>query len=135
MTALGRIFGYLSILANLLLALFLLGLGLIGSMAGGDMTIALLPVEPETTATALIVGGLFALVSVVLALRSGRPSRTLLVLWSLLVSGVLLAAFFRASYRFDGEEHFRMGVWIFLGSLLLLFGSFMRWKITPSRRD
>lgn len=134
MIVLGRILGYLSILTNLLLGLFLLGIGLLGALEGAALKIDLLPVAPESMSTVLMFAGLFAVVAVVLALRSGRAARSLLVLWSLLVSGVLVAAFFRPSYRFDGEEHFRTGVWVFLGSLLLLIGSYKRWKITPAHR-
>lgn len=135
MIVLGRILGYLSILTNLLLGLFLVGIGLIGAMEGADMKIDLIPAAPESMATLLICAGLFALIAVALALRGGRGARSLLVLWSLAVSGVLLAAFFRASYRFEGEEHFRFGVWVFLASVLLLIGSYKRWKITPAHKD
>ena len=135
MIALGRILGYLSILTNLLLGLFLLGLGLLGAMEGADMEIDVIPASPESMSTVLILSGLFAIAAVVLALRNGRGARSLLVLWSLLVTSILICAFTRSSYSFDGIEHFRTGVWVFLGSLLLLFGSYKRWKITPAHRN
>ncbi len=134
MSIIGRLLGYVSVLANLALALFLLGLGFIGSMIGGAMSIDLLPVAPESTATVLMISGLVALAAVVLAIRPGRFSRFFLLLWSLLVTGVLVWAFFRPDYRFHGEEQFRQGVVVFLGALLLLLGSFLHFKLA-GRRD
>ena len=136
MSFIGRLLGYLSVLANLALGLALLGMGLIGSMSGSDMKIDLIPVSPENMATTLMLSGLVALIAVVLALRPGKVSRTLLVLWSLLVASMPICALTRASYRFDGEEHFRTGVWVFLGTLLLLVGAVYHRKLAPAaRRD
>lgn len=134
MSSIGRALGYLSLLINLPLSLFLLVLGLFGAYLGADMEIDVIPASPESMSTWLIFSGLFGLVAWVLALRAGRGSRFLLVLWSLLVSSILVCAFTRGSYRFDGMEDFRSGVWIFLGSVLLLIGSYFRWKITPKTR-
>ena len=136
MNFIGRLLGYLSVLANLALGLLLLGMGFIGSMAGEDMTIDLIPVSPENMAMTLMLSGLVALVAVVLALKPGKGSRTLLVLWSLLVAAMPICALTRSSYRFDGEEHFRMGVWVFLATVLLLVGAVYHRKLAPaSRRD
>jgi predicted membrane channel-forming protein YqfA (hemolysin III family) len=134
MSFLGRLLGYLSVLANLALGLILLGMGFIGSMAGGDMKIDLIPVAPESMATTLMVSGLVALIAGVMALRPGKGSRTLLVLWSLLVAAMPICALTRSSYRFDGEEHFRAGVWVFLGTLLLLLGAILHRKYAPAAR-
>ena len=135
MSFIGRLLGYLSVLANLALAVALLGLGFIGSMEGADMKIDLIPVAPENMAFTLLVSGLVALIAVVLALRPGKASRTLLVLWSLLVAAMPICALTRSSYRFDGEEHFRMGVWVFLGTLLLLVGAVYHRKLAPAARN
>ena len=134
MRSIGRALGYLSLIVHFALSLFLLGLGAIGLMAGQDMTIDLLPAEPESTASTLLILGIVGLASVALALRSGRAARTLLVLWSLAVCFVLGSAFFRSAYKFDGMEDFRAGVWIFLGAVLLFIGSWFRCKITPHNK-
>ncbi len=133
MSVIGRILGYASLLANLALALFLLGLGFIGSMSGADLHIDVIPASPESMTTVLLVAGLAGLLSVILAIRPGRVSRTFLVLWSLLVTSILVCAFTRTSYRFDGEEHFRFGVMLFLASLGVLLGAFLHWKLAPRR--
>lgn len=133
MSILGRLLGYISLLANLALALFLGGMGLIGVLSESKMRLEVIPASEESMAQVLLYSGIGGLVAVVFALRSGRLPRTLLVLWSLLVTSILICAFTRPSYRFDGEEHFRFGVWLFLGSLVLLFGSFMHWKLAKAK--
>jgi hypothetical protein len=136
MSFIGRLLGYLSVLANLALGLALLAMGLIGAVSGGDMKIDLIPVAPENMAMTLIASGLVALVAVVLALRPGKGSRTLLVLWSLLVAAIPICALTRSSYRFDGMEHFRTGVWVFLATVLLFIGAVYHRKLAPgARRD
>lgn len=134
MRFLGRLLGFASILANLVLALFLVGVGLIGSLEGATLTIDEIPGSPESMAMWLIFAGLGGLLAVVLALRPGRFSRTLLVLWSLLVAGIFVYNFVRPTYRFDGPEHFQQTVYLFLGSLVLLLGSSLHWKLAPGRR-
>jgi hypothetical protein len=134
MTFLGRLLGYLSVLANLALGLALLGLGFVGSMAGGDMKIDFIPVAPESMANTLMISGIVALIAVVLALRPGKGSRTLLVLWSLLVAAIPICALTRSSYRFHGEEHLQMGAWVFFATLLLLIGSICHRKLAPAAK-
>jgi hypothetical protein len=90
------------------------------------MHIDLIPVAPESMATTLIVCGILAVLSALLAVRQGKIARLPLVLWSLAVCAVFVGAFTRSSYRFDGEEHMRLIVWLLLGSLLLAAGSISR---------
>ena len=131
MSFIGRLLGYLSVLANLALALALLALGFIGWSSGEDMRIDLIPVSPESMAQTLLISGLVALCAVLLALKRGKGPRTLLVLWSFVVALIPICALTRTSYRFRGEEHFRMGVWVFLGTLLLFIGAYCHRKYAP----
>ena len=133
MSFIGRLLGYLSVLVNLVLALGLIGFGLIGS--GGDMKIDLIPVEPANMASTLLIAGLIALASVVLALRPGKLARTPLVLWSLFVAAIPICALTRSSYHFNGEEHFRNGVWLFLGTVVLLIGAIYHRKLAAASRE
>ena len=133
MRVIGRLLGYASLLANLALALFLLALGFLGSLSSSDLHVDVIPASPESMTTVLLLAGLGGLLSVILAIRPGRLSRTFLVLWSLLVTGILVCAFARPSYRFDGEEHFRFGVMLFIVSLGVLLGAFLHWKLAPRR--
>ncbi len=128
----GHLLGYLGIVVHLALGLFCLGLGLVGLLDGGDMDIDLLPFAPESTSKVLVGSGLFALIAVFTAFGKSRFARSLLAVWSLAVAGILIAAFFRGSYRFDGVEGFWMHA-AYLGvSLLALLGSWLRRR--PPRR-
>lgn len=130
----GRLLGYISIVVNLMLGVFCLGLGLVGRFAGHDMDIDLLPFEPENASTVLIAAGLFALVAVFMAFSKSGFARSLLLIWSLAVTGVLIAAFFRASYRFDGMDGFQSyGAYLAI-SLLALLGSGLHCCRTCRRR-
>lgn len=124
----GRILGYCSIGAHLALGLFCLGLGLVGLLSGGEMDIDLLPVAPENTAAVLTASGLFALLAVFLALGKSSLARSLLVLWSLAVAAVVIAAFFRGDYRFDGAAALPAYAACLGASLLTLLGSRLHWR-------
>ena len=112
MRLLSLVLGFAAILVTLLTAVFMLGLGLLAVSAGAAAHVDLLPVEPESAPAVMIVGGLIGIAAAILALRKGRLERTLLILWCLAVTLALLRAGFGAGYRFDGEDHFRMGVWV-----------------------
>ena len=112
------------IVFNLVVALFLLGVGFIGWMEGHDVNFDLVPgVEPENMALTLIGLALFALLAVALSLKRSKLARMLMLLWNLLVSGLLVCAFARPSYKFDGMEHLHHGIILFLISLIALWGS------------
>ena len=109
---------------NLVVALFLLGVGFIGWMEGHDVHFDLVPgVEPENMAVTLIGLALFALLAIALSLKRSKLARMLMLLWNLLVSGLLVCAFARPSYKFDGMEHLHQGIILFLISLIALYGS------------
>ncbi len=115
-------FGYLGVLANLLLGLFMVSLGQLGWFVGGDMHVPLIPVEAEQTAMALLVGGAVAVAVSLLAFRSTRAARLPLLLWSLAVLGVVVAAFFRADYRIDGMDGLQdYGLLVLCAALLVFF--------------
>ncbi len=121
-----HLLGYFSIVVNLALGLFCLGLGLVGLLGGGEMDIDLLPFEPESTAAVLTGSGLLALVAVFMAFGKSGFVRSLLAVWSLTVTGILIAAFFRGSYRFDGMEGFQKYGGYLGVSLTALLGSWLR---------
>jgi hypothetical protein len=133
MKFLGWIFTVFALLAHLAVGLFLFGVGLVGLSGSEEMHFPLVPgVSPESMPATLALLGLFALLAVLLALRSGKLSRLLLLLWSLLVPALLICAFFRPTYRFDGEDHFRLGVYVFIGSLLALWGALSHFRRATS---
>lgn len=134
MTFLGRLLGYLSIGVNLLLSLALLSLGLIAWFDGSPMRLDPIPNWTGSVTGTAILGGLAGLIAVVLAFRPGKISRAALVLWSLVVTVIFGNLFWSPLYRFNGFEDFKRSLWIFLGCLLVLFGSWLHLKNAPPRR-
>ena len=122
---------------NLVVAIFLLGVGLIGWIEGHDVNFDLVPgVEPENMALTLIGLGLFALLAAALSLKRSKQARMLMLLWNLLVSSLLVCAFARPSYRFDGMEHLQQGIIFFLISLVALYGSWTAIKqLSPPTKN
>ena len=118
-----------AIVFNLGVALFLLGVGFIGWLEGHDVNFDLVPgVEPENMALTLIGLALFALLAVALSLKRSKLARMPMLLWNLLVSSLLVCAFARPSYKFDGMEHLHHGLILFLISLIALYGSWTAMK-------
>ena len=112
--------GYFGILVVLLLGLFCSGLAVVGWAEGGDMFVPLLPVEPDSAATALGVIGFLGIGSSLAAIRRNWMARLPLFVWSLGLSLLLFAAVFRNGYAFDGIDDFRAHGWRWLGSLVLV---------------
>jgi hypothetical protein len=124
----------LAIIFNLLVGIFLFGIGFIGSLAGEELNFPLIPgVEGEALTWTLIGLGLFALAATVLSLARSKAVRMLMVLWNLLVVGLLICALTRSSYRFGGADDFRNGAIFFAVSLLALWGAWAQMKATPSQ--
>ena len=127
-----RVFAFLF---NLLLGLFLLGVGVMGYATGEEVRFDLIPgVEGETLIYVLIGSGLYALLAVLLGLGTGRFGGVLMLLWNLLVVSLLIYALARSSYRFRGMEHFETSVIVFLISLLALWGSWAHFRRAGVRR-
>ena len=127
------LFESLGILVNLGLGLFCVALATLGWIDGGDLAVPLVPVAPESTATALAVAGVYAILSSGLAIRSGRPTRLPLLIWSVVLLGVLLAAIIRGTYRFDGMDAFVQHVMLVVGAAILLGASYARFRSVSSR--
>lgn len=99
MAALKTVISWLSYLFHLLLALLLLGLASIALGSGPrSLQLEMLPWSAATLDYILLGGGLFGLVSVVLAVL-GRV-KFLFLLWSLAVAVLLTKGYIFSSYRF-----------------------------------
>lgn len=115
-----------AVLFNLALGVFLLGVGLIGWSSGEEIRLEVIPgIEGETVATALVICALLALAATVFSLTGNRFARLIMLLWNVLVVVVLASAFFRASYRFSGEEHFYDGLKFFAIAFVAMIGAWM----------
>lgn len=126
-------FGKLGAVANFLLGLYICGLGILGLIVGGEMFVPLVPVSPDNAAVALLGIGLFAVVASLVAVTGGKSLRIPLLLWSAALCIALVAAVFRGDYRFDGIESFRTHGIMLLGSLVLFYASWVRFKTPPKR--
>lgn len=126
--------GILCALVNLVLGLGCLALGLLGLIEGGEMNLPVFPVSGDHAAAGLTVaGGLGVMVSVMALAGSGKRSLPL-VLWSAAVAGVLMAATFRSSYKFDGLEGLGLHGCLVAGSLVLLGASWWRFRGSSNGR-
>ena len=134
MSFFSRLLGYVSVAVNLLLSLSLLFLGLIASFAATDMQLDLVPPWAGSVTGTVVLGGLAGLIAVVLAMRPGKIGRMALVAWSLLVTLILASALWTSSYRFDGMEDFKRSAWVFLGSVLMLAGSWLHQRNAAPKR-
>ena len=134
MKAVRLVLRLISYLFTLAVGLFLFGVGLVGSVAGEELHFELVPgVEPEWMAMVLTGIGAFSLIALILLISGpGNSGGRLLFFWNLLVCALLLCAFTRPSYRFDGPEHFEQGVVLFLVSVVALVGSWSAAR-TPGR--
>ena len=98
---------FLTFGSHLLLGLFLFGVGLIGSQAGEQIRFPWIPgVGPDDMASTLLALGVFGLAAIVLAALRWKPARTPFFVWNLFVAALIVCAFARSSFRFDGTDHF-----------------------------
>lgn len=111
------------------LALFVLGVGLVGLFSRKEVRFPLIPgLEGEPLIQTMAASGAAGLLILLWALRGGRFGRFLFVLWNLLVVSLLLCAAFRPSYRFEGPEELQQGAILFGISLLALWGSWLQFR-------
>ena len=127
------LFGFLSIPVVFVLGLYCLGIATLGWIDGGDMYVPLLPVAPESAATALGIAGLAAVASSMLALKRGFGARLPLFVWSVVLTLLLLAAVFRGGYKFDGLGGLANHAYLLIGSLALTGCAWLRLRMRPDR--
>lgn len=114
-----------SLLFHLLVALFLLGLGLVGYLSGGsELQLEMTPWSGSQLVGALLALGLGGLLFVVLAFKG--VLRFLFMIWALVVLYLLVDGYFlNTTYRFSGEDEFRFAIYLALGALLAFLGSIL----------
>ena len=111
---------------HLLLGLCLFGVGLIGSQAGERIRLPWIPgVGPEDMASTLLALGVFALGSIALAAFRSKLARSPFLVWSLLAAGLIVCAFARPSFRFDGADHF---LYSSIALVISLLGVLSSWE-------
>ena len=129
MSVLRLLFRIVTVLFNLALGLFVLLVGLFAFFTGEELHFEVVPaLEGEALVWTLIGGGLLALIGTGLALGRVRIGALLMLVWNTAVSSILICAFTRSSYHFDGVEHLTSGIYLFLVSLAALWGSWIQFR-------
>ena len=120
--ALLRFFAYLF---HGLFALVLIAFGTLVLIAGGGQSVRLemLPWTGSTLIVVVLLGGIFGLLTVILAIAG--KLRPLFFLWALLVAIYLVKGYLFGGYRFTPGE-FKNVAYLLAGSLVALVGAFVQ---------
>jgi len=119
-------------LFNLLLAVFVLGVGIAGSWTGEPVHFELIPVLKGNLLLYALWGlGAFGVLSLILALGRTKIVRLPMLLWNVAVLSLLVCAFTRSSYRFGGWDDFLNLVYLTGLAVLALWGSWSHLRGTP----
>ncbi len=120
-----------SLLFQLLLALLMLALAIVGySSAGSSLEFGMLPWTEGALVGWLAALGVIGLLLVFLAFKG--ILRFLYMIWTVVVAYLLISGYFLSNYRFSGEDEFRFAIYLVLGALLSLVGGLWLLK-TPLR--
>jgi hypothetical protein len=121
------IFRLITIVFTLALSVFLLGVGLLAMGDADALRFDIVPLlSGNTLALALVAMGILGLAAPALLPRFKHLASWLLVLWNLGIISILICAFTRSSYRFDGMDDFTNGVYFSLVALASLLGSWFQ---------
>jgi hypothetical protein len=119
---LGMLLRIYSYLYELILSLFVLGLGLVAILSrGSGLHLGMLPWTGHRLTHWLLLSGTAGLLSLSLALAG--KLRFLFLLFSLAVFGLMVRGYFLGAYAFSGQDEFRMAIWMTLGALVAIFGA------------
>src|SRR5688500_4678255 len=123
---------FYSYLFHAVLALFLIALAAIALISGvTNLQLGMLPWTGSTLLNVLLFGGLFGLVTVILAMRG--LLRVLFLVWSLAVAVLLIKGYIFTGYRFAPNE-FRTALYLIGASLLALPGAWFQLRRQVKRR-
>ena len=121
--ALGWLLTVFACLFELLLSLFLLGVGIVAWVSDSNILAFGKPI--------ILTAGIVGLASVLLA---GSRLRWIFPLWCLFVLVMLVRGFFLSSYSFGGAAGFQLALWLTIGALIALLGSLGMLRRRPARR-
>jgi hypothetical protein len=130
LAALKTLVGWLALLFHLLFCLSAAALGVFAIAFGSQfLRVGLLPWTGGTLAQVLLFGGLFGLLTVVLAALG--KLRFLFLFWSLVVANVLLNRSLFSSYRFPPGE-WRLAVYLVSAAWLAVLGAIFLMFANPA---
>jgi hypothetical protein len=132
LAVISAILRFISYLYHGLLALVMLALGTVLTVAGAGDSVRLdmLPWSGSTGIWVLLLGGILGLVIVILAIKG--KARPVFFLWALVVTYLLFKGYFFSSYRFTPDE-FRNIAYLAGGALIALLGAFVQMFRKPAR--
>jgi len=124
---------FLAYLYHGLLALLLLALGTVLTIAnaGNSVRLDMLPWSGSAAVWALLLGGIIGLTLVILAIRG--VVRPLFFLWALIVVIMLIKGYFLSGYRFTPAE-FDKVAYLLIGAFIALIGAFSQMFSRTSKR-
>jgi len=126
--ALLRTFSYVY---ELILALFLLGIAVLG-MQSHNLNLGMLPWKGHALIHWLLGGAILGLLSILLAWLG--KARFLFVAYSLAVFGLMVRGYFLGAYVFSGKEEFRTAILLTIGALLAMLGAWSVFRKKPRKR-
>ena len=131
MSVIAALFRIYSYLYHMVLALFLLGIGMVG-LESHTLKLGMLPWKGRTLVFWLIGASLFGLLSILLAWLG--KMRFLFLLYSLAVFGMMVRGYFLGGYQFSGKPEFRLAIYLTAGALVAIIGAWSQFRKKASRR-
>jgi hypothetical protein len=117
---------------DLLISLFVLGVGAIGYWTREPVHFELIPHFRGTRVLQiLLLIGILGIIALVLSFGRTKILRLPLLLWNAGVLSLLVCAFTRSSYRFSGRGDFMDLVWFTLLAVVAVWASWSHFWRTP----
>ncbi len=127
MAAVKTLVGWVALLFHMVLCLLALTMGTLAMASGQTLHLDILPWTGSALAKALLFGGLFGLLTVILTIA--ERLRFLFVAWTAAVAIVLTKGIVFSSYRFPPGE-WKRGVYLILAAWFTVLGA---WLLTRAR--
>ncbi len=129
MTVFGFLLRLYSYLFNLILCLFLLGVGLIANASHTIPKFGMLPFADENMNRGVITLAIVGLVCTLLAATG--IFRYLFPIWTAIVLFLMVKGFIFSHYTFANEAAFKVAMWLTFGALLAFVGGL--WALKKKR--
>jgi hypothetical protein len=129
LTVFGFVLRLYSYLFNLILCLFLLGVGLIASASHTIPKLGMLSFSDENMNRGIITLAIVGLVSTLLAATG--ILKYLFPLWTAIVLFLMVKGFIFSHYTFANQAAFKVAMWLTFGALLAFFGGL--WVLKKKR--
>ena len=131
LAALKTLLSWLALLFHLLFCLSMTSLGVFGLATGaGHLQLEMLPLSASVLAEILLFGGLFGLLTVILATLG--KLRLLFFFWSLAVAAMLTKALIFSEYHFPPGA-WRRALYLVVCAWIAAMGAFLRMRALPAK--